>query len=101
MRGRDLVARDRLFSAEVGIYRMEIQAMFAGNQRERPVQVLPQFTQRACLARVVPSGLNAAAAEPAPSCSNPPTSSPCQQWREIGIDSSLFKAASVSTPQEA
>ena len=36
-----------------------------------------------------------------PPDSKPPTSSPCQQCKEIGIVSSLFKAASVSTPQEA
>src|SRR5271157_4798749 len=37
----------------------------------------------------------------APTVSKPPTSSPCQQCREMGIASSAFRAASVSTPRLA
>ena len=94
MSGRELIARDRLPPAEVGVYRMEVQAVLAWNERESLVQVLAQFTKRARLAGVVASSLNAAAAER-------PAFLPCQQCREMGIDSSLFRAASVSTPQEA
>ena len=34
MSGRELIARDRLSSAEVGVYRMEVQPMLAWNERE-------------------------------------------------------------------
>src|ERR1035437_5453322 len=37
----------------------------------------------------------------APAVSKPPTSSPCQQCREMGIASSAFMAASASTPRLA
>ena len=63
MSARKLIARDRLSSTEVGVYRMEVQAMLAWNEREGLVQILAQLLERARLAGVVAGGLNTTTAK--------------------------------------
>ena len=78
----DCVAID-LLPAEVAVEGVQVEAMPPGNQRERLFGVGAQLVGGARLARVV-AGRGQSAAKPIPNCSNPPTSSPCQQCREMG-----------------
>ena len=52
MLGLDLVAID-LFAAELAVERVQVQAMFAGNERERLVEIGPEFIRSARLAWVI------------------------------------------------
>ena len=65
------------------------------------LEVGAEFASGARLAGMIAGDGDAAAELAAPALSNPPTSSPCQQWREMGIAERDCNAASVSTPDEA
>ncbi len=58
--GLDLVAV-HLFAAELAVERVEVEAVFAGDERERRVEVRAEFIGRAGLAGVVAGHRDAAA----------------------------------------
>jgi hypothetical protein len=85
---------------EVGVAGVEVEAVFAGDERERLVEVGSELGQVAGLAGVVAGGLMPPDSSPSGD-SVPATSSPCQQWREIGMAARRLRTASVSTPDSA
>ena len=79
----DLVPLDRP-AAGLQVDGVQVEAVLAGDQAIGRLGVGAEFVGRAGLAGIVAGGQHAAAGKSA-GCSNPPTSSPCQQCMEMGM----------------